>query len=349
MGHGHDHRPGHDHGRDPGHGRRGLRRLTGRLLEAHSHTAAADPVLEASAEGLRAVKVSLTGLLLTAALQALVFGFSGSIALLADTVHNGADALTAVPLWVAFALGRRPPNRRYTYGYGRAEDLAGIAIVAVIALSSGVALWESISRLLHPQPVPHLPWVALAGLVGFAGNELVARYRVRVGRRIGSAALVADGQHARADGLTSLAVVIGAAGVAAGWRPADPAVGLAISVAILWILRGAARDVYRRLMDSVDPELVDEVERTLAEVPGVERVEQVRVRWIGHRLRAEVGVVCDRDLSLVRAHAVAVEAHHRLLHRVPRLAEAIVHVSPCSHDGSDPHLAIAHHFLPGER
>ncbi|HZV52387.1 MAG TPA: cation diffusion facilitator family transporter [Candidatus Dormibacteraeota bacterium] len=344
MGHGHDHGPGHDHGRGPGHGRRGLRRLVGSLFDAHSHTSAADPALEASAEGIRAVEVSLAGLLLTAALQVVVFGLSGSIALLADTVHNGADALTAVPLWVAFALGRRRPTRRYTYGYGRAEDLAGIVIVAAIALSSGLALWESVSRLLHPRPVPYLPWVALAGLVGFAGNELVALYRVRVGRRIGSAALVADGLHARSDGLTSLAVVVGALGVAAGWPQADPVVGIGISVAILWILRGAARDVYRRLMDSVDPELVDEIERVLAEVPGVEQVEQVRVRWIGHRLRAEVGVVCDRDLSLVRAHAVAVEAHHRLLHRIPRLAEALVHVSPCSHDGSDPHLAIAHHF-----
>jgi cation diffusion facilitator family transporter len=336
---------GHRHGRESDHEhRRGLGWPSRWFSHSHSHTSAADSALETSAEGIRAVKISLLGLLLTAVLQLAIYGLSGSVALLADTIHNGADALTAAPLWVAFVLGRRRPTRRYTYGYGRAEDVAGIIIVAAIALSSGIALWESISRLLHPQPVQYLPWVALAGLVGFAGNELVALYRVRTGRRIGSAALVADGLHARSDGLTSLAVVAGALGVAAGWGLADPVVGIAISVAILWILREAARDIYRRLMDSVDPELVDEIEEVLAGVPGVERIEQVRVRWIGHQLRAEAGVVCDRNRSLVEAHAVAVEAHHRLLHQIPRLAEATIHVSPCSHDGSDPHLAIAHHF-----
>jgi len=349
VGHRCGHESDHDHHRKPGYGhRRDLHRLSRLLFRPHSHTSAADSALETSAEGIRAVKISLVGLLLTAALQAAIYLLSGSVALLADTIHNGADALTAAPLWVAFALGWRRPTRRYTYGYGRAEDLAGIIVVAAIALSSGIALWESVSRLLHPQTVPHLPWVALAGLVGFAGNELVALYRVRIGRRIGSAALVADGLHARSDGLTSLAVVVGALGVAVGWRLADPVVGIAISAAILWILRGAARDIYRRLMDSVDPELVEEIEQVLTEVPGVEGIEQVRVRWIGHQLRAEVGVICDRTRSLVEGHAVAVEAHHRLLHRIPRLAEAIVHVSPCSHDGSDPHLAIAHHFPPGE-
>jgi len=203
---------------------------------------------------------------------------SGSVALLGDTIHNFSDALTAVPLGIAFLLGRRPPTKRYTYGYGRSEDLAGIFVVAMIALLSAVAAWEAAQRLLHPRAVHNIAWVVVAGFVGFAGNELVAVYRIRVGRKIGSADLVADGLHARTDGLTSLAVVIGALGVAAGWQLADPIVGLLITVAILFVLKDAARDIYRRLMDSVEPELVDEVHGVLAAVPGVQAVKEVRIR-----------------------------------------------------------------------
>ncbi len=180
---------------------------------------------------------------------------SGSVALFADTVHNFSDALTAVPLWVAFVLARRPSSRRYTYGLGRAEDLAGVFIVAMTALSAVLAGVESVRRLLEPQPVDNLGWVMLAGVLGFAGNEAVAVYRIRAGRRIGSAALVADGLHARTDGFTSLAVVAAAAGVAAGFPLADPIVGLVVTAAILLVLRGAAVEVYRRLMDGVDPHL----------------------------------------------------------------------------------------------
>lgn len=190
--------------------------------------------------------------------------------------------MTAVPLAVAFWRGRRPPTRRYTYGYGRAEDLAGGFIVAMIALSSAVAAWEAMQRLAHPQDVHRLAWVGVAGAVGFVGNETVARYRIRVGRKIGSAALLADGLHARTDGFTSLAVVVGAIGVAAGFRLADPIVGLLITAAILVVLKNAARDIYRRLMDAVDPALTDKIESVLASVDGVEGVDQLRVRWVGH-------------------------------------------------------------------
>ena len=224
---------------------------------SHDHDRAVDPVLESSAEGLRALWISLAGLAATALAQAVVVALSGSVALLGDALHNAADALTAVPLGVAFLLSRRLPTRRYTYGYGRAEDLAGIVIVAVIVLSSAAAAYAAISRLLHPHPVTHLAAVAIAAAVGFAGNELVARYRIRTGRRIGSAALVADGLHARTDGFTSLAVLAGAGGVAIGWRWADPVVGLLITVAIGVVGWQAAREVGRRLMDSVDPALTD--------------------------------------------------------------------------------------------
>src|SRR5687768_8958885 len=303
MPHGHDH-PHHHHD--------GWWRRVVHAVRPHSHDTAdhVDSELESSREGTRAVWISLAVLGATAVLQAVVVAWSGSVALLGDTLHNVADALTAVPLAIAFAVGRRAPTRRYTYGFGRAEDLAGIVIVAFIAASAVIAGVEAVRRLLHPADVDHLPAVALAGVLGFAGNEIVAQYRIRVGRRIGSAALVADGLHARTDGLTSLAVVFGAVGAGLGWQLADPIVGLVITVVILAIVRSAARDIYRRLMDAVDPELVDEVTHVLGHVEGVEDVEVVRIRWIGHELRAEIDLVADATLTLVDAHEIAERAHH---------------------------------------
>ena len=337
----------HAHGHRDHHGRPRRGPLAA-VFRGHSHDVAAsvDPALESTGEGMRALQISLLGLAVTAGFQAVAVALSGSVALLADTIHNVADALTAVPLGLAFWLGRRPRTRRYTYGYGRFEDLAGVFIVAMIALSSAVAGWEAIERLLHPHHVRNVGWVIVAGVVGAAGNELVAAYRIRVGRTIGSAALVADGLHARTDGLTSLAVVVGAIGVAVGFRLADPLVGLLITVAILVVLKNAGRDIYRRLVDSVDPELVDAVERTLAAVPGVQAVDAVRIRWVGHELRAEAEIVSDADLSLAAAHAITEEAHHRLLHRIHRLSQATIHTSPSGRDGQDPHATTAHHFPP---
>ena len=355
-GHGeHDHGD-HDHGDDHGdhahdHGDHahdhpgGLRGLIASVFRPHSHDAAdsVDAALESSEQGIRAVKISLVALGVTALAQAVVVVLTGSVALLADTIHNFSDALTAIPLWIAFVLGRRPASRRYTYGYGRAEDLAGVFIVFMIALSAVVAGVESVRRLLDPQPIERVGVVIAAGIIGFAGNELVALYRIRVGRQIGSAALVADGLHARTDGFTSLAVVGGALGVLAGFPIADPLVGLLITVAILFVLKGAATDVYRRLMDAVEPELVDAAEASLRATPGVLDVDELRLRWIGHRIRAEVGLVVDSELGLVEAHDVATQAHHRLLHDVPRLDDATVHVSPSGEQGDDHHAALDHH------
>ena len=328
-GHGldHDHEHEHEHDHEQPHGFRGA--LHG-LFSPHSHDAAdsVDDALEGSAQGIRAVKVSLLGLGVTALLQLAVVMVSGSVALLADTVHNFSDALTAFPLWIAFALARRRPSARFTYGYGRAEDLAGLFIVAMIVLSAVVAGVESVRRLLDPVPVANLAWVAVAGLVGFVGNELVAVYRIRVGRRIGSAALVADGMHARADGLTSLAVLIGALGVAAGVPLADPVIGLLITVAILVVLRGALRDVFRRLMDGVEPALVHRAERALAEVPGVLSVRRVRMRWVGHALHADAELDIDAATSLFDAHRIAHDGEHALTGALPQLAEAVMHAYP---------------------
>ncbi len=299
--------------------------------------------LQANREGLRTLAISLGGLSVTALLQVAVVVVSGSVALLTDTIHNFADALTAVPLGLAFVLARRRPTRRYTYGYGRAEDLAGVFVVAMIALSIAVAAWQAIERLVDPREIHHAGWVAAAGLVGFVGNEAVASYRIRVGRRIGSAALVADGLHARTDGLTSLAVVGAALGSLAGWSLADPVVGLAISVTIAHVLRTAARDIYRRLMDGVEPRLVDDIDAQLAAAPGVRGVERLRVRWIGHQLHVDADVVLDADLPLRRVHDILEDARHRLLHHIPRLGDALLHASPSS-DARDPHALTRHHF-----
>jgi cation diffusion facilitator family transporter len=338
--HGHDHPHEHDHPHDHDHGHRGLRSRLAHAFKPHSHDAkdSIDSALEASADGIRAVKRSFVALMITTLIQIVIVYFSNSVALLADTIHNFADALTAVPLGIAFLIGRRAANRRYTYGYGRAEDLAGLFVVLVIAISAVVAGATAIDRLFHPADVQNIGWLVVAGLVGCAGNELVAQYRIRVGRRIGSAALVADGLHARTDGLTSLAVVLGAIGVAAGWQEADPVIGLAITVAILFVLRDAARDVYRRLMDSVDPELVDAVEGVVKTIPEVLVVDSVRVRWIGHELRAEIEITCAASLSLRAAHEIGEHATRHLLREVPRLTSAIIHVSP---EGEDVHRPYA--------
>ena len=298
----------------------------------HSHDAAdsVDDALESRTEGIRAVKISLIVLAVTALAQALVVVLSGSVALLADTIHNFSDALTALPLWMAFVVGRRAPTRRYTYGFGRAEDLAGLFVLAMIALSAILAGSEAIRRLIDPAPVHHLGWVGAAGLVGFVGNELVALYRIRVGRRIGSAALVADGLHARTDGLTSLAVVFGAAGVAMGWPLADPVVGLVITVAILAVLHTAARDVYRRLMDAVDPALVETAESALQMIPGVVGVRRVRMRWIGHRIHADADLDIDENITVAQAHELAHTAEDHLVQAIPKLTAAVVHAYPHS-------------------
>lgn len=308
------------------------------MLGTHSHDTAdqVDAALEADHRGWRALWISLGALGLTAVAQAVVVLLTGSVALLGDTLHNVADALTAVPLLVASWLARRPANERFTYGYGRAEDLAGLFVVVMIALSAVLAGYQAINRLLDPQPISHLWAVALAGLVGFVGNELVARYRLRVGKDIGSAALVADGLHARTDGFTSLAVVIGAAGVAVGLPWADPVVGLVIAIAIVAVLRSAVAQVGARLMDAVNPALVHSARAAIATVGGVLAVSSLRIRWIGHTLHAEADITVSPDMSVSAGHDIAHHAEQHLLEQLPRLTAAVIHVSPSgAHDGTD--------------
>lgn len=314
----------------------------------HSH-GTLDPAIVASQRGIWATKISLLVLLATAAVQAGVVLLTGSVALLADTVHNFGDAATAVPLWVAFSLAQRKPSRRFTYGYGRAEDLAGLLIVATIVATGGIAGYKSILRLVSPTEVSYIWAVAAAALAGFLGNEWVALFRMRVGREIGSTALVADGHHARVDGLTSLAVFLGAIGVWFGFPLADPIVGLAISAAVFRIAWQSGKAVFARLLDGVDPEMIDEVRHAAAGTPGVREVSQVRVRWLGHRLLAEVNVAVQSDISVEQGHQISQEVHQRLLDHLRYLSNATIHVDPAGASGEEHHPRDAvgqHHSAP---
>jgi cation diffusion facilitator family transporter len=345
--HGHDHG---DHGHDHGHGHDHVHRggVIGKLQELfvpHTHDAAdqIDDVMETSAQGIKATKVGLVGLLLTTFIQTVILLMTGSVALLAETIHSFGDSLTAIPIWAAFSLGKRTPNRKYTYGYRKAEDLAGLFVVFMITLTTIVALYESIDRLINPQPIEHLQLVALAGLAGFAGKELVAIYRMRVGRKIGSVALYADGQHAQTDGLAGLAVVVAAIGVFMGYPQADAIVGLIISVVIGSILISTAREVFGRLMDAVDPELVETLEQKALQ-PGVQEVTSTRLRWLGHRLEAEVHITVDSELTTAQSHAIAEEVRHRVFHDMSKISDVIVHVDPCTHAVADHHTATRDHL-----
>ncbi len=338
--------PRHDHDDEPSResSRFGalLHRLGHLLSHDHDHGGGhGEPIIDSGTVGIRATKVSLVALGMTTALQAIIVIFSGSVALLSDTLHNLADALTAIPLWIAFAVGRRRPTRGYTYGFGRFEDVAGLLIVVAIGASAALIIWESVGRLFEPRLIDHIPWVIAAGLVGAAGNEFVARYRVKVGREIGSEALVADGQHARSDALTSLAVVVAGIGAAFGAAWVDPVAGIVVAAAMLWLLGRTARRMSRRLLDGVEPAIVDDVEESVRGVPGVRDITDLRVRWHGHQLSVAVSICVAPDLTVSKGHDTAHEVEHALHHRFTFPVQAIVHVEPFGQ--SEAHDTTAHH------
>jgi cation diffusion facilitator family transporter len=324
--HDHDHSHGHYHG-NHGH--------------AHTH-GIVDPSILTTDRGIRAVKWSFAGLFVTAFIQVIIVWYSGSIALLADTIHNFGDALTAIPLLFAFMLARWKPTKRFTYGYGRVEDLAGVFVVLMILVSALVAGYVSIDRLFHPQEVTFLWAVAAAAIIGFVGNEAVAQLRIRVGTEIGSAALVADGYHARTDGWTSLAVLVGAVGVYLGFPLADPVIGLIITAMIVWIVWDSAKTIFTRLLDGVDPAVTDEIRHTASHVEGVMAITDVRVRWLGHRLHAEINITVDSSLTVESGHAIAKEFRHELLHHLKYLSDATIHVDPVSASGPEYHHIDEH-------
>ncbi len=322
----------HHHGHGGGHG--------------HTH-GVIDPSIAASERGVWAIKWSFVVLAITAGLQLIVVFASGSVALLADTIHNFGDATTAIPLWIAFVLARCKPSKTFTYGLGRAEDLAGILIVLIILFSAVVAGYQAISRLLHPHPVQQLGWLAAAGVIGFLGNEIVAVFRIRIGRQMNSAALIADGYHARTDGFTSLAVVLGAAGVWLGFPLADPIIGLLITIAIFGIVWQSSRAVITRMLDGVDPSVVEEIQHAAAHVSGINQVLDVKARWLGHDLHADVAIAVDDSLPMVEANSIATALQVELREHLPALAVANVRFGAGNgsvaiasvHDGSGHHHA----------
>ncbi len=309
----------------------------------HGHThGVIDPSITTSQRGIWAIKWSFVGLMATALLQVVVVLLSGSVALLADTIHNFGDAATAIPLWIAFTLARWKPSKRFTYGYGRVEDLAGVTIVLIILFSAIVAGYESVNRFFHPQTVEYLWAVIAASVLGFLGNEAVAVFRIKVGKEISSTALIADGYHARVDGLTSLAVLFGALGVWLGYPLADPIVGILITIAIGGIVWQSAKAVFTRLLDGVETDVIDEIKHAANHVPEVQEVTDVRSRWLGHRLHAEVNIAVPPDLSVAEGHAIAKEVHHQLLHHLSYLSMAIIHVDPVEEAGEHYHRITAH-------
>ncbi|SEB36215.1 cation diffusion facilitator family transporter [Rhodococcus jostii] len=330
SGHGHGHGHGdHDDHDDHDHGHGALAKLK-HIFVPHSHDAndAIQSAQESSGQGIRAAWIGLAGMMTTAILQIFIVAISGSIALLADTLHNLGHAMTTIPLVIAFRIGQRAASKRYSYGYRRAEDLVGVLISLVIAASAALIIYESIDALINPRPLSNLGWVFAAGLVGALGNEVVAVYRIRTGRKIGSAALIAEGQHARADGLTSIAVVVGVVGVWFGFARLDAIIGLFIAAAILWILFNSMRTICRRLMDGVDPGVIESMTTTVAAVDGVVDVDRVRARWSGHRMEADANVVVAKGLSVVDGHHIAEQVQHQLLHTTPHLEEVVVHLHP---------------------
>ncbi len=316
--------------------------MTSSRFHHHDAVLGADAVLLTSRRGIWAVQWSLIGLLATALLQSVIVPLSGSVALLADTIHNFGDALTSLPLWLAFFLARQSASRCFPYGYGRIEDVAGVVIVVAMVMSAVVVGYQSAERLLHPEPLRYVGWVAMAAAVGFLGNEAVAWLRIRVGKEIGSAALVADGHHARMDGLTSLAVLVGAAGTWLGYPVLDPAVGCFITLVIARMAWTSGKAVLLRLLDAVDPHVLEDLQRTAAESDGVENVTETRVRWMGHRLHAELNITVDPGLSVEQGHAIANDVRHRLLHQFRYLSNATIHMDPATASGEIHHRIAGH-------
>lgn len=338
----HDHNHGHDdhdrhHNHDEaGHGGHG-----------HSH-GTIDVDLYGNRVGLRAVQISTAGMLLVALIQFAIAAIGGSAGLFADALHNLGDVLTTVALWIAFAISSRAANQRYTYGYYRAEDLAGVFIVLVIIASAAAGAVESILKLTGGEGPTRIYLSMAAALIGIIGNELLAQYKISVGRRINSVPLIADGQHSRIDGLTSLAALIGLIGVALGLRIADPIAGLVITVVILTVVYTTARSVLQRILDAVDPRVVPSIMVIASDVPGVQAVNDIHARWLGHTLHVSMNIAVDAQLTLAVAHEIAEEVRHRLFHEIKGLSEAIIHTDPYS-PGMDYHAQVAHHIQEAQR
>ncbi len=333
--HTHDHE---EHNHDPNHDE-----------HAHGHEhGKVDADLYGNRAGLRAVQISTAGMFLVAAIQFAIAWIGGSAGLFADALHNFGDVFTTIALWIAFVISNRAANQRYTYGYYRAEDLAGIFIVLVIIASAIASAVESIQKLTSGNIPTQIYLSMAAALIGVAGNELLAQYKISVGKRINSVSLIADGHHSRIDGLTSLAAFIGLIGVKLGFPKADPIAGIVITIVIVTVVFSTSRSVLQRLLDAVDPHVVPSIVTTATAVPGVEEVTDVRARWVGHTLHVVMNIEVDAELTLSKAHAIAEEVRHRLFHDVKGISEVVVHTDPSSASG-DHHQEMAHHIQAAQR
>jgi cation diffusion facilitator family transporter len=335
--HDHVHEHGHNHGEhehdEKGHG--------------HEH-GKVDADLYGNRAGLRAVQISTAGMLVVAAIQFAIAWIGGSAGLFADALHNFGDVFTTIALWIAFVISNRAANQRYTYGYYRSEDLAGIFIVLVIIASAIASAVESIQKLTSGNIPTQIYLSMAAALVGVAGNELLAQYKISVGKRINSVSLIADGHHSRIDGLTSLAAFVGLVGVLLGFPKADPIAGIVITIVIVTVVFSTSRSVLQRLLDAVDPHIVPSIITLASEVPGVEQVTDVRARWVGHTLHVVMNIEVNAQLTLLKAHAIAEEVRHRLFHNIKGLAEVLIHTDPSSTSG-DYHQELAHHIQEAQR
>ena len=335
----------HDHGS-------GLVGWVQKVFHWHGHShqqreLASDQALIDNREGVRVLWISLAILLLASVMQIFIVWLSSSVALLADTFHNIGDGLNSIPLLIALYLARRAATRRYTYGYGKAEDVAGIFIVLSIAVSAIIVFWESFQRLINQEPMTNLGWVAAAAIIGFVANEFVAVLEIRTGRKIGSAAMVTDGLHARTDGLTSLSVLLAAVGTWIGFPILDPIIGILIGVAILFITKDAIVAMWYRLMDAIEPEYMDRAEEVIRGQDGVKELRRLRMRWVGHRLHAEVVIAVDPGLTTAQSHEIAENVRHSLFHQFPTLSEVLVHVDPWSEEEKGYHeLTDSHERVP---
>ncbi len=331
--HNHDHDQGEPHHAEQGHG--------------HVH-GKVDADLYGNRAGLRAVQISTAGMFLVSAIQFAIAWIGGSAGLFADALHNFGDVFTTIALWIAFVISNRAANQRYTYGYYRSEDLAGIFIVLVIIASATASAVESIQKLTSGNIPTQIYLSMAAALVGVAGNELLAQYKISVGKRINSVSLIADGHHSRIDGLTSLAAFIGLVGVQIGFPKADPIAGIVITIVIVTVVFSTARSVLQRLLDAVDPHVVPSIITIASAVTGVEEVTDVRARWIGHTLHVAMNIEVDAELTLSKAHAIAEEVRHQLFHHIKGISEVLIHTDPSSASG-DHHRELAHHIQEAQR
>jgi cation diffusion facilitator family transporter len=244
----------------------------------------------------RAVGVSAAGLAATGLVELLLALVTGSVGLLGDAIHNLSDVSTSAVVFAGFRLSRRPPTERYPYGLERAEDLAGIGIAVVIWVSAAFAGWQSVRKLIEHGTTTHVGVGILGAALGIIGNQVVARYKLVVGRRINSATLMADARHSWLDALSSAGALAGLVAVALGQPWGDPVAGLAVTLFICHVGYEVTTDVVHRLADGVDPAVIAAAEDAAGSVPGVVHAH-ARARWTGRSLRVEVEGWVDPDLT----------------------------------------------------